>query len=149
MNKRNFVLGGSTTLAGSVVFASHAVAAQPLAGSQNLGARRPVTGRLTRLPDLADRQDRSTWERYVGERFTQRTPYAKALVLRSVDVFRSDDHGEQFSLVFAQADAFSPAVGTHALRHESTGQQVPIYLADAGSDAAGCMLYRADFNLLA
>ena len=140
MNKRDFVLAGCSTLIGSVAMATPAQAWLP-------GAV-PTMGRLQRLPDLQTRAGQAEWQKYVGERFVQATPAgSKELVLRRVDGRHLDEVGDQFSLVFATADGPEPTT-PRALRHGSTGQQLPIFLQSAGIDQDGSALVRADFNCL-
>lgn len=141
MNKRDFVFGGCTTLAASAILSTHARAEQ----SSAAGAAR----RLARLPDLETRASLDAWSRYVGERFVQAlSGGTRELVLRRVEPQHADEHGEQFTLLFAAAaDATLPG-GTQRLRHGTTGQQIAIFLQPGGDDVDGSVLYRADFNRL-
>ena len=140
MNKRDFVLGGCTTLAAGAVVSPHASAEQsglPLA-----------TRRLERLPDLETHSSVEAWRKYVGERFVQLTPDGKLeFVLRGVARRHADEHGEQFTLLFASAtETKLPGTSAHRLRHQTTGQQIPMFLQTAGAELSGFVLYRADFN---
>lgn len=141
MDKRDFVLGGCTTLAATVILATPAKAEQS-------GAARAVR-RLERFPDLETSASLAAWRRYVGERFAQAMPgSARELVLRRIEQHHADEHGEQFTLLFTAAmDATLPG-GTQRLRHATTGQKIPIFLQPAGNDLDGRALYRADFNRL-
>jgi hypothetical protein len=142
MNKRNFVLGGCTTLAASLAVSAPALPLQP-------GAAR-IHRRLQRLPDLQTRAGLGEWRLYIGERFTQSTSTGtREIVLRRVDTQHADERGEQFTLVFAGAADATTAGTTRPLRHGKTGQQLPIFLQSAGRDTDGLALLRADFNNLA
>lgn len=142
MNKRDFVLGGCTTLVASAGLASPAHPDQPSVG--------PVRRFLARLPDLETHAGAAGWRQYVGERFTQSRSGGKTeLVLLSVATGRVDVQGEQFTLLFAAlATALLPVAGQRLL-HRATGQQIPIFLQPAGETLEGLKLYRADFNRLA
>jgi hypothetical protein len=140
MNKRDFVLGGCSTLVGGVAMASPA---EPLSSGVA-----PILGRLQRLPDLQTRAGQAEWQKYVDERFVQATPAgSRELVLRRVDGWHPDELGDQFSLLFATAGGPDPAT-SQALRHVRTGQQLQIFLQSAGIDQDGSTLVRADFNCL-
>ena len=148
MNKRDFVLGSATTLTASVVFSTHADAAQPVVGIKNPKAQWSTAHRLARWPDLASQPDLDAWRHYVGEPFAQPLSIGHGLVLRRVEQRYSGERGEQFSLVFAPtADAIGQS-GTHQLRHAATGQKIAVYLQAAGNDLDGRALLRADFNRL-
>lgn len=142
MNKRDFVLGGCSTLIASAGLSSSAHADQLGVG--------PVRRLLKRLPDLERHAGADGWRQYVGERFTQLRPGSKAeFVLRRVTKSRVDMQGEQFTLLFAASVAVSIPVAAQSLLHGATGQQIPIFLQPAGDDLDGLKLYRADFNRLA
>lgn len=142
MNKRDFVLGGCTTLVASAGLSNPAHPDQPSVG--------PVRRFLTRLPDLETHAGADGWRHYVGERFTQSRSGGKTeLVLRSVATSRVDVRGEQFTLFFAASETALLPVAAQRLLHGVTGQQIPIYLQPAGETLDGLKLYRADFNRLA
>lgn len=145
MNKRDFVLAGCTTLTTGVVLSTPAKPLLP-------GVAR-TTRRLERFPDLQASPGMATWRKYVGERFQQLVSGdALAVVLRRVVHRNAGEHGEQFTLLFANANVdgnpngMLKPMGTQLLRHATTGQQIPVFLQSAGSDPDGLMLYRADFN---
>jgi hypothetical protein len=148
MNKRDFVLGGATTLTAGVMLPARADAAQPSVGANHSQLDGSTARRLARWPDLASRPDLDTWRHYVGESFGQAVPGERGLVLRRVDQQHPDEQGEQFSLVFAPEAGAKRQSGTHQLRHAATGQQIAVYLQAAGHDADGRALLRADFNRL-
>lgn len=143
MNKRDFVLGGCTTLAASVVLPSPA-----MAGPASLAR---VMDRLDRLPDLHLSNSMDTWSKYIGERFVQTAPgEGIEMVLTQVDAHQIEQRGEQFTLTFAATGGHAARpLEAHQLRHGASGQQIPIFLQPAGIDLKGSAVYRADFNLLA
>ena len=143
MNKRDFVLGGCTTLAASVVLPSPA-----MAGPASLAR---VMDRLGRFPDLQLSTSMDTWTKYIGERFVQTAPGAGVeMVLTQVDAHQIEQYGEQFTLTFAAtAGHASLPLEAHHLRHGASGQQIPIFMQSAGIDRNGSSVYRADFNLIA
>ncbi len=148
MNKRDFVLGGATTLTAGVVLPTGSNAAQPSAGQKNPLPERSSARRLTRWPDLASRPDLDTWRHYVGESFAQPQSHGNALVLQRVDQHCSGEQDEQFSLVFTAPGGAQRPVGTQDLRHAATGQRCAVFLQAAGHEPNGRALYRADFNRL-
>lgn len=148
MNKRDFVLGGATTLTAGMVLPTGANAAQPSAGQKSPQPERSAARRLTRWPDLASRPDLDTWRHYIGEAFTQRLSNGNGLVLQRVDQHCSGERGEQFSLLFTATGGARRPGGTQDLRHAATGQQFAVYLQTAGHEPNGRALYRADFNRL-
>lgn len=143
MNKRDFVLGGCTTLAAGVVLPSPA-----MAGPAGLAR---VMDRLNRLPDLQLSISRDTWSKYIGERFVQTAPgKGIEMVLTQVDAHQVEERGDQFTLTFSATGAHAARpFEAHQLRHAASGQQIPIFLQSAGIDLTGAAVYRADFNLLA
>lgn len=148
MNKRDFVLGGATTLTAGVVLPARATASQLSDGCEGSTPERSAVRRLARWPDLASRPDLDAWRHYVGEPFAQPFQGNHRLVLRRVDLQFSAERGEQFSLVFAPTSDTKRQSGTHQLRHTATGQQIAVYLQAAGHDQDGRVLLRADFNRL-
>jgi hypothetical protein len=141
MNKRDFILAGCSTLGSGVVIA-HPV--RPAHADLV-----PMTHRLARFPDLQASAGLATWHRYVGERFRQFVRASgKEVVLRRIVQRQVDEHGEQFTLLFSTSVGAGLQAGTHPLRHDTTGQQVQVFLQPAGHDLDGMTLYRADFNRL-
>ena len=138
-----FVLCGGTALAASVLLPKRA-GAMPFAA-----APAAATGshlRLARWPDLDLCAGLENWRRYVGELFVQTGMADPAtLVLRQVVQRHVDRPGEQFSLLFA---ALAKSTQPVLLRHCASGQQVPVLVQPAGTDAQGLALYRADFYRL-
>jgi hypothetical protein len=143
MKKREFVVGGCTTIASGMALSAPApVEAQPAAAR--------MMRRLVRFPDLGSSAGLGSWRQYVGERFLQPVTGGEvAMELRRIVDQGDASHGEQFTLVFASHSDVHDVGGTRSLRHGSTGQRVPVFLQAAGQDADGATLYRADFNLLA
>ncbi len=145
MNKRDFVLGGATTLTASVVLSTPAKAQRRSA--DGLGSR--LSGRLERFPDLDARPDLDAWRRYVGQRFFQPAPGgAREVVLLRVEQDNAAERGEQFSLLFTSDTKTTLLSNTQRLRHGATGQQIAVFLQPAGSHVDGTALSRAEFNRL-
>lgn len=143
MNKRDFVLGGFTTLAAGVVLPSPAIAGP--AGLVH------VLDRLDRLPDLQQSISRDTWCKYIGERFVLTAPARGIeMMLTQVEAHQVKERGDQFTLTFSATGARATRpLEANQLRHAASGQQIPIYLQSTGIDPNGSAVYRADFNLLA
>jgi hypothetical protein len=143
MKKREFVVGGCTTIASGIALSA------PAAPDVQPAMVRSVR-RLARFPDLASSAGLGAWQQYVGERFVQPVSGGDvAMDLRRIVDQGGAGQGEQFTLVFASpADAQVPA-GTRLLRHGSTGQRVAVFLQAAGMDSDGATLHRAHFNRLA
>ena len=105
--------------------------------------------RLQRFPDLEASSGHSAWQQYVGQRFMQPTPTGSLEVkLRDIEQHRLDGQVEQFTLVFVAAGEEAVFDGIQRLRHDPSGQRIPIYLQSAGVDQDGSTLYRAEFNRL-
>lgn len=84
------------------------------------------------------------WRERVGQSFL--APAGRGM-LRLV-LARCDEHAaraplHQFTLVFRTGSRGAPAAGVYALRGED-GVEQPLYLAQAGRDADGTALLRAD-----
>lgn len=132
MNKREFVLAAGGSLAGGGTWAA---VVPPAAAASSVDA--VVNGSL------------GHWRSRLGERFDVFGAAVPAqLVLRRVDEHQGDAHTTQFSLVFEAARGGAQADGSQVLR-ATTGGPVALYLAQAGADASGTALLRADFCHLA
>ena len=136
MNKRDFIVGACTTVAAG-------------AGQAGPSIKPVATGRLARRPDLLANPGLAQWQRYAGDRFL--SPQAgRQLVLRAVEQRHADLPGEQFTLMFTSDRAdVAWRGGFTTLAHKSSGQQLPLFLQDAGPDVAGNSLWRAEFSRLA
>jgi hypothetical protein len=142
MNKRNFVLGSCTTLAGGLAVAAAAPGQQPALSQSHR--------RLQRLPDLQERAGLAEWRNYIGERFEQASFSGTGdVVLLQVAAHQADTQAQQFTLVFASVPDATPGGATRQLRHGNTGQRLSLFLQPAGQDSNGRSLLRADFNCLA
>lgn len=143
MNKRDFIVGACTGVAAGVGHAGDG-GKPPATAAATAGAQTP--SRLARRPDLLANPGLAQWQRYAGDRFL--IPQAgHQLVLRAVEQQHAHLPGEQFTLMFtsAAADAHWHG-GFTTVAHKATGQQLPLFLQDAGRDVAGNSLWRAAFS---
>ena len=92
------------------------------------------------------------WQALVGQAFDVKgLPQGGQLTLQAVrqlDSLQADNAPDQFSLVFVQTAGPALPAGTQLLR-ASAGPVLPVFMANAGRDAQGRALHRADFCQLA
>lgn len=88
------------------------------------------------------------WQQRVGERFAVfGTSMPTELVLDEVRTDADDGALQQFTLLFTRRGA--PLTGGTRVLHPAGGDALALYLDDAGTDALGRALLRANFCLRA